>query len=628
MDTVLREPAEAPSQRELQQQAVADLGQLALGGCTFDALCETAVEELGRCLNLRFVKLLELEREKNHLTIRAGRGWKSGIVGKARVPADSGSQAGFTLKTSDTVVVKDFASERRFAPPDLLREHGIRCGASVIVGPVSDPWGVLGVHESELGRCSFDRFDIDFVRSVANILWLFLRNERARQEAERQRRALRSFADAMPIFFAVVDGEGCYVFVNEAYRAFGDPSQLIGRRVADVGVPETCGRAASCFDRARAGEVTRFETKLLIGDAGRRDVLVTYAPRWRGDGATDGVYSAIVDITDQKQRQRDILERTRQYQALAESIPYGVWTCDADGRLTYVSESFLDLVGMSFEEARDFGWIDSLLPEEAEDTRASWQACVRTRGDWEREHRVIGRDGRTYDILAIARPVFDDEEDLVSYVGLNLDITERKRREETLELLARELDHRVKNAFSLVLTIARMASRSARDVETFRSAFEGRLRALASAHEVMAEGEWQGMSLRRLIEAELAPYVDGSDRLKVEGPDRVLSVECVQPLTLAVHELATNAAKYGALGAPGGHLRVRWNEIDGAGLSILWKETGLRDLEPPAGTGFGSKVLEQVLAIQLDAKVDVEFQPDGLQVRIELPPSCIGSIGD
>jgi two-component system, chemotaxis family, CheB/CheR fusion protein len=465
----------APSQRELQQQAVADLGQLALEGCSEDRLFDQAVSDLARCLDLRFVKLLELAPDRSHLTIRAGVGWKPGLVGRATVPADAGSQAGFTLLREETVIVRDFREERRFAPPALLVDHGILSGASIIVGPVHDPWGVLGVHESDLDRCSYDRHDVDFVRSVANILWLYLRNEATRAEAEaRERNALRSFADAMPIYFAIVDADGRYEFVNQAHRDLGaDPRRLVGRHVAEALDHGAYARAEPHMRRALGGDAVTFENRLRLLRRGRAGRAHDLRPRLTADGRTSGFYAAAVDISDQKRRQREIVERTQQYRAIADSIPYGIWTCDAAGRLTYVSDSFLALVGMTYREAADFGWISRLIPGSAEETSRAWNDCVGRRGNWEREHRFVGSDGRHYDILSIARPVLDEAGELLSYVGLNLDITDRKRREETLALLSAELDHRVKNVFALVTTIARQASLGVTSVEEFRRASRG-----------------------------------------------------------------------------------------------------------------------------------------------------------
>jgi PAS domain S-box-containing protein len=617
--------APAPLQRELQHQAVAELGKLALGGCPLDVFLNRAVAELGRCLDVRFVKLLELSADGALFTVRAGIGWNEGIVGSTIDASDAGSQAGFTLLNADPVVVHDVLTEARFAPPPLLSDHGIVCGASVIVGPLDNPWGVIGVHESEMGRCAFDRYDVDFVRSVANIVWLFIRNLRDRREVERERQELRSFADAMPILFAVVGADGRYEYVNRAHRAFGmDRADIVGRPIADLLDPDGLRIVERHAAQALAGHVVSFEGAIRLGASGTRDVLVTFAPRRAKGRATDGFYAATVDITDQKRRQREIQERNQQYRAIADSIPYGIWTCDRDGRLTYISDSFLELVGMSFEHAADFGWLSTLLPDDAEETRAAWQDCVARRDHWEREHRFRGQDGRHYDILAIARPVTDDAGELFGYVGLNLDITERKRREETLALVSAELDHRVKNIFALVLTIARQASRTATDVDAFRTAFDGRIRALAAAHQMIAENEWQEMSLSRLVRAELEPY-RGADRTRwrVEGPELRLPVPAVQPLALALHELATNAAKYGAFAGAEGTVSVRWALSAEGAVRLVWEEAGLSGVTRPANTGFGARVLRQVLVMQLGADVEMDFRETGLKVEIVLPPGSL-----
>ncbi|MDG4650203.1 PAS domain-containing protein [Roseibacterium sp. SDUM158017] len=626
MPSKVDQETRAPSMREVQHRAVAELGRLALEGRSLDMLLERAVQELGRCLDVEYVSLLGLSPDGRTMTVRAGIGWKPGVVGRSTIATDAGTQAGYTLSQEDPVVVSDFVTETRLKPSPLLVEHGITCGASIVVGPTDNPWGILGIHDSRTDRCSFDDYDLDFIRSVANIVWLSIRNVRDREEAERERRALRSFADAMPILFSVVNADGRYEFVNKAYRSFGwAPSAIIGRRVADVLGEEVYQKVEPHAKQALAGHVVSFENRIVVGpDGERRDVLATFAPRHNLYGETDGYYAAVVDISDQKRRQREVLERNQQYRAIADSIPYGIWTCDPAGRLTYVSESFLEVVELTFEEAADFGWLSKLLPEDAAATREAWSACVERRGNWEREHRFVGSSGSRHDILAIARPVFDEEGELFGYVGLNLDITDRKRREETLALVSAELDHRVKNIFSLVITIARQASRSAKDVDAFRDSFEGRLRALASAHQLIAENQWQDMSLCRLVKAELAPY-GGPDtsRWTVEGPLLKLPVAAVQPLALALHELATNAAKYGAFSGPEGTVSVRWSLSSDGALDLVWEEAGLTGISPPKETGFGSRVLQQVLVMQLGAEVSVDFRETGLRVGIVLPPDGI-----
>jgi GAF domain-containing protein len=179
METGIGTGCREPVAREQRHKAVANFGQFALEGPTLQQLLDRAVQEVSRCLDARFVKFLELTPDREGLKLRSGIGWRPGLVGQAIVPTDIRSQAGFTLLSERPVIVRDVSTETRFEPPELLSDHGIRCGVSVIVGPVGDPWGVVGVHESELGRCGFDEDDVDFIRSVANIVWLFIRNLRS-----------------------------------------------------------------------------------------------------------------------------------------------------------------------------------------------------------------------------------------------------------------------------------------------------------------------------------------------------------------------------------------------------------------------------------------------------------------
>jgi two-component sensor histidine kinase len=207
--------------------------------------------------------------------------------------------------------------------------------------------------------------------------------------------------------------------------------------------------------------------------------------------------------------------------------------------------------------------------------------------------------------------------------ALRAEISERRRVEERQTLLTRELDHRAKNALAVVQAALRLTPRE--DAEAFARAVEGRVAALSRAHTLLAKGRWDGAELGALAEGELAPFLAGSagdgPRAELSGPPLSLSPNAAQALSMALHELATNAVKHGALSVPGGRVSLRWSADDAAGLLRLrWAEAaGPLPAKPPTRRGFGSRVLEATLRVQLGGVVVRSWEAPGLVCEAALP---------
>jgi PAS domain S-box-containing protein len=199
-------------------------------------------------------------------------------------------------------------------------------------------------------------------------------------------------------------------------------------------------------------------------------------------------------------------------------------------------------------------------------------------------------------------------------------VLERKRTEELQQLLARELNHRVKNMLSIVQSVAAQTFNDAADPGALR-AFDGRLAALATAHDVLIAENWESASLHDLIrKAELGCGAQ-QDRIRADGPDLRLDPRTAVALSLAFHELCTNAVKYGALSNGEGRIDIAWTVADGAGLRLrlVWQEQGGPAVAPPSSRGFGSRMIERALAAELGGKVELQFLPGGLRCTIEAP---------
>jgi PAS domain S-box-containing protein len=205
---------------------------------------------------------------------------------------------------------------------------------------------------------------------------------------------------------------------------------------------------------------------------------------------------------------------------------------------------------------------------------------------------------------------------LLRLSGVTADITDRKEAENKQALLAREVDHRAKNALAVVQAIVRLAKRD--NIQEFIIGVEGRINALAQTHELLSRSRWEGADVLRLVLEELAPYQgEKPQRVSAIGPSVMVSPENAQTVAIALHELATNAAKYGALSQPGGRVDVSWSSFEGT-LALTWKEAGGPAVAPPTTRGFGTKIITASLADPRRGKVAFDWRPDGLICSIEL----------
>jgi two-component sensor histidine kinase len=201
------------------------------------------------------------------------------------------------------------------------------------------------------------------------------------------------------------------------------------------------------------------------------------------------------------------------------------------------------------------------------------------------------------------------------------DVSQRKQSEEHLKLMVNELNHRVKNSLALVQAIAQQSLKHEGIELGVRRAFEGRLATLAAAHNLLTQAHWEHASLRKLVLSTFGGCGISESRFSVQGPEVDLHATQAVPIAMALHELCTNAVKYGALSADAGHVYVQWYLIAATPpqLRIEWREEGGPPVVPPPRRGFGSMMVEQALAYELDGKVGIEFKPTGVECIIEAP---------
>jgi PAS domain S-box-containing protein len=257
-------------------------------------------------------------------------------------------------------------------------------------------------------------------------------------------------------------------------------------------------------------------------------------------------------------------------------------------------------------------------PDDLERIQARVRNGIEDKATFQTEARLLRPDGTTRWCICAAAVTLDDSGRVVRVSGVTIDISERKSAEERQLLLAREVDHRAKNALALVQAIVRM-TRGA-NIESYMAAVEGRIKALSRVHTVLSQSRWEGAVLGGLVDEELAPYRSGDpDKVVAIGPEVVLQPATAQTLALALHELVTNAAKYGALSTLAGRVKLSWELRHGA-LDLHWTESGGPTVKP-ASPGFGTRIVVASIERQLGGKVSFDWRPDGLHCVLSVPRS-------
>jgi PAS domain S-box-containing protein len=226
--------------------------------------------------------------------------------------------------------------------------------------------------------------------------------------------------------------------------------------------------------------------------------------------------------------------------------------------------------------------------------------------------------GSPVNISLTISPIKNVEGKIIGASKIARDITERKRSEAQITILAREAEHRANNVLATVQATVHLTQ--ADTPEGLKQAIEGRIQALANVHRLFVKSRWQGAELHGLVREELAAYSQGREtRVQIDGPNVLLEPNAAQAIAVALHELATNAAKYGALSVPDGHVRVEWSHEQNGRLALRWTETGGPPVEPPRRRGFGSRVMENMVRGQLKGELRLDWRTQGLACEIVLP---------
>jgi PAS domain S-box-containing protein len=378
---------------------------------------------------------------------------------------------------------------------------------------------------------------------------------------------------------------------------------------------------AAAFDPAEANS-SAHEYRLPHLDGGLRWIEVCWLAHFEGVGSrvwVESAFATVQDITKRKVAEEGLRESEERLRFIADQAHVGYWHWQvATDRLEW-SPIVSQLFGIPPEDPMSYPrFLAALHPDDRERTDRAIHACLMSRGrkDYDIEYRALWPDETVRWIHAKGNATFTDGNP-VRMAGLVLDITERKEREEREHLLIREMNHRVKNILTVVDAIAhRTVAESPQD---FAGRFSERIRALSANQDLLFRNEWQGVDVEELVRAQLSHFADliGS-RIVVDGPKLRFNTAGAQAIGLALHELATNAGKYGALSTDKGLVDLRWNFSDNA-FTMSWTEREGPTVSAPKRCGFGTTVIERMAKSSLGGAVDLSYAPSGLTWCLTCP---------
>jgi PAS domain S-box-containing protein len=337
-----------------------------------------------------------------------------------------------------------------------------------------------------------------------------------------------------------------------------------------------------------------------------------------------GFVKIMRDLTDRMAAQDRLKESEELFRLLATNIPQLVFRSRATGERTWGSPQWEIFTGLGLPQSVGFGWLDAVHPDDRDLTLEAWREA-QSAGEYYVEHRIRrSTDGEYRWHQTRAKPV-DGHEQAADWVGTSTDVHDMRGLQDRQTVLLAELQHRTRNLLAVVQSIARQTLRTSPSIDEFGKEFEGRLQALGRVQGLLARVEHQPIDLGELVTAELSAQGDGLNipgKVSVEGPPVQLPPNSAQALALAIHELTTNAVKYGALKQPDGRLSVLW-QIDEAHsgewrVILDWIETGvsMSETAEPKRHGFGSELIKRAPPFQLKADTRLEFGSDGVSCQI------------
>ncbi|MBF9033862.1 PAS domain-containing protein [Rhodobacterales bacterium HKCCE2091] len=456
----------------------------------------------------------------------------------------------------------------------------------------------------------------------------------ARRQAEEDVERFGYLFEQAPGAVAILRGpKHVFEIVNPAYEVLIGRRDIVGKPVAEA-LPEVVSQGfVDLLDQVyRSGEPYRGHAMPVVLDREQgpeeRNVDFVFQPVTDTAGKRYGVFVQATDVTDTIRAEGALRDSEERYHAIVNSIDQMIWSTRPDGYHDYYNDRWYEFTGVPHGTTDGEEWNGMFHPDDQERAWAVWRHSLETGEPYHIEYRLRHRSGQYRWVIGRAQCVRGPDGKIARWYGTCTDIHDLKVAEDARQLVLRELNHRVKNLFSIVAGMVSITARSTTTAAEMGDVLRGRLHALSTAHDLIRVGSSlrdapSAAPLAALVSQIVKPHVADEDQVALDGPEMTVGEDASTGLALILHELATNAAKYGAFRDPEGTLAVRWHS-DGETLTVAWEETcpGL-EIRAPETVGFGSRLVASTVEGQLGGSIDQRWEESGVKIALRLPAGRI-----
>jgi PAS domain S-box-containing protein len=458
--------------------------------------------------------------------------------------------------------------------------------------------------------------------------------------------SLRGIADIVPDVLWRTDASGRANWFNQRWFAYTgqDEAGAVETGWLDVIHPDDRSSVRDAWAAAvEQGRPYQYEERIRRSDGEYRWFLIRAEPRCDEHGHIGCWFGSGTDIHERRMATEALQRSEARFRTLLEGMPQLVWRAVEGGLWTWSSSQWSNYTGQPASDAIGTGWLEMLHPEDRDLALAAWGEAQHSR-ELDMGARIFHSSEQRYrHFRTRALPLWDSDGQVSEWLGTSTDVDDLLQLQREQSVLVAELQHRTRNLMAMVRTVTRRTIQQATSFDTFAERIDDRLSALARVQTLLSRREAATrLHFDVLLREEISAHVE----LDTEGQGRQVTLEgaagialrssCAQTFALALHELATNAVKYGALSQPAGHLRIAWgtrSDAKGKWLCVDWRETGvvgMPDRHAAAkGGGYGRELIERALPYQLEARTMFAFEPDGVHCTIELPlPASDDIVGD
>jgi len=447
--------------------------------------------------------------------------------------------------------------------------------------------------------------------------------------------------DAASLLAAIVEGssdaivgkslDGTVLSWNHAAeRIFGyGADEMVGQSIRILIPDDRQAEEDAILAAITQGErVPTFETIRRRKDGSAIHLAVTVSPVRDAQGRVVAASKIARDISAARAVEQALQESETRFRLMADNISQLAWIAAPDGTLTWYNRRWYEYTGTTFADVAGWGWRSVHHPAHVDRVEEKFRSCVGAAVEWEDTFPLRGADGRYRWFLSRALPLKRDDGSVICWFGTNTDITEQLEAERRIELLLLEVNHRSKNMLALIQSLARRTAATATDPMEFVGRLERRIAGLAANQDILVKQAWNDVPIAELVEAQLSFLGEARGQIHAGGLPLDLQPAAAETIGMALHELATNALKYGALSRSGGRVDLIWALNGEDKVRLEWRESGGPAVAEPQRHGFGTRLIADVPRGKLGGRVRLDYAPDGFVWTLDCPVERILALKD